>query len=371
MNAERLPQRAARFLHQQAHAVSSGHVTIGLDGFVDEIVTVVDKRESAAKFTRVPTIAAFGQRIARAAGKSSNIELVVERTKLGGNGPIMANAMAAFGVQVDCVGCFGYPKTHSVFAELASRATIHSIAEPGHTDALEFEDGKLMLGKQEMLKDVNWLSLVERVGKDRLLALFSGSNLVGLQGWTMLPSMNDIWQHVLAELCPKLAPGKSRTIFFDLADPEKRDAKDIAHALELIGQFQKFFVTYLGLNEKESFEIGQVLGYHGVTEGEAAIKSVAEYILGELDISAVVVHPREYALAASGDGVAKVTGPSVGKPTISTGGGDHFNAGFCLGKLIGADNEIALQLGVGTSGYYVRDGKSPNVNELAEFLHSL
>jgi sugar/nucleoside kinase (ribokinase family) len=69
--------------------------------------------------------------------------------------------------------------------------------------------------------------------------------------------------------------------------------------------------------------------------------------------------------------VVKADGPFVEKPLISTGAGDHFNAGFCLGKLIGADNEISLQLGVGTSGYYVRTANSPSANELADFLHSL
>jgi sugar/nucleoside kinase (ribokinase family) len=85
----------------------------------------------------------------------------------------------------------------------------------------------------------------------------------------------------------------------------------------------------------------------------------------------VVVHPRAYAVAASAAGVVTVNGPFVGKPLISTGAGDHFNAGFCLGKLLGADNEISLQLGVGASGYYVRTAKSPGAMELADFLQSL
>jgi hypothetical protein len=370
VNPEHLPRRAARFLREHAHAIASHQVTIGLDGFVDEIVTVVDKRESATRFTRVPTINALCERIARAAGKSSNLELVVERVKLGGNGPIMANAMAALGVRVNCVGALGYPKIHAVFSELATRAAVYGIAEPGQTDALEFEDGKLMLGKQQTLKDVNWANLVERVGADRLLKLFSESSLVGLQSWTMLPSMNDIWEHILAELCPKL-DARGRTMFFDLADPEKRDLEDIAHALELISQFQRFFTTYLGLNEKESLQIGHVLGYDGPMEGEAAVKEVGRFILDKLGITGVVVHPRASATAVVREGMSTVAGPFVEKPLISTGGGDHFNAGFCLGKLIGADDEIALQLGVGASGYYVRTGNSPGVNELADFLHSL
>ena len=155
---ETLSHRTAAILAANAVKVPQQRVTIGLDGFVDAIISVVDKRESAEKFTRVPTLAAFGQRISKAAGQSSNAELVVERIKLGGNGPIMANALAAFGTRVTYIGNVGYPAVHPVFAELAQRATVYSIAEPAVTDALEFEDGKLMLGKHASLRDVNWVT---------------------------------------------------------------------------------------------------------------------------------------------------------------------------------------------------------------------
>ena len=120
---------------------------VGLDGFVDEILHAVDKRESADKFSRVPTIAQFAQRLAAAAGHSTNVELVSQVTKLGGNGPIMANALASFGLKVTYLGILGYPNLHPVFSDFSRRAQVHSIAEPGYTDALEFEDGKIMLGK--------------------------------------------------------------------------------------------------------------------------------------------------------------------------------------------------------------------------------
>jgi len=288
----------------------------------------------------VPTVTAFAQRVARAAGRSSNAELVVERVKLGGNGPIMANALATFGMQITYIGNVGYPTMHPVFAEFAKRATVFSIAEPGRTDALEFNDGKLMLGKHAPLRDVTWANLVERVGREKLTEAFTQARLVGLQNWTMLPHMSDIWQHVLDELCPRLT--SRRTLFLDLADPEERDPDDIRRALELISKFQKYFDTYLGLNEKESFEIGEVLGYKGAHDGEAAVKGVAQFIWEVLRVSGVIVHPRAYAVAACAQGVVNVGGPFTPKPMISTGAGDHFNAGFCLGKLIGADNETAL-----------------------------
>ena len=371
MSAGKLSQHAARLLRDRAQTLAEQRITIGLDGFVDEIISVVDKRESAEKFTRVPTLASFGARISAAAGKSANAELVVERVKLGGNGPIMANALAAFGTRVTYIGNLGYPNLHPVFAEFATRATVHSIAEPGFTDALEFDDGKIMMGKHASLREVSWGNLVTRVGRDELERCFVAANLIGLQNWTMLPHMSDIWGHVLAEICPKMPPQPRHTFFFDLADPEKRDPRDIRQATELIGRFQEYFDVYLGLNEKESFQVGVVLGYKGAHEGEEAIQAVAKFIHEKIRISGVVVHPRAYAVAASATGVVTVNGPFVGKPLISTGAGDHFNAGFCLGKLLGADNETSLQLGVGSSGYYVRTAKSPNALELADFLQSL
>ncbi len=368
---ERLPQRAAQQLRANTQTIATCRATIGLDGFVDEIISVVDKRESAEKFTRVPTLAAFGARVSAAAGRSANAELVVERVKLGGNGPIMANALAAFGARVTYIGNLGYPNLHPVFSEFAKRAVVYSIAEPGHTDALEFDDGKIMLGKHASLGDVNWPNLVEQVGRKTLVDCFVNASLVGLQSWTQLPHMSDIWEHVLIEICPNMPAQPRHTFFFDLADPEKREARDIRHALELIGRFQKYFDVYLGLNEKEAFEIGAVLGYQGGHDGESAVKAVAKFIHDKIGISGVVAHARAYAVAASVDGIVKADGPFIEKPLISTGAGDHFNAGFCLGKLIGADNEISLQTGVGTSGYYVRTARSPNAMELADFLHSL
>ena len=103
-----------------------GHLTafVGLDGFVDEILDVVDKRMDARHYERVPTIARLAERIAEAAGKSTNIELVNQITKLGGNGPIMANALAGFGMKVTYLGNLGYPHLHPVFHEFARRAEV-------------------------------------------------------------------------------------------------------------------------------------------------------------------------------------------------------------------------------------------------------
>ena len=146
MNTPELRTQCAQQLLASAERIKELTAFVGLDGFVDEILHVVDKRESAEKYTRLAKMDQWGGRISAAAGKSTNIELVSQLTKLGGNGPIMANALASFGMKVTYLGILGYPNLHPIFADFAKRAEVHSIAEPGYTDAVEFEDGKVMLG---------------------------------------------------------------------------------------------------------------------------------------------------------------------------------------------------------------------------------
>lgn len=362
-------ERTASQLEAAINRVSQMTAFVGLDGFVDNILHVVDKRESADQYLRLPTIAKLAERLAGAAGQSTNIELVSQLNKLGGNGPIMANALASFGLKVTYLGILGYPSLNPVFADFANRAEVHSIAEPGYTDALEFEDGKIMLGKHESLKQMNWENIKSRFGQDKFAARFGSADLIGFVNWTMLPHMSDIWESVLKEICPGMQSPR-RKLFIDLADPEKRTNEDIGRALELVAAFQKHFDVVLGLNEKESMEAGKNLGLNISDRSPEGLTKLCHAIHARIKVDTVVVHPTAYAVASGPDGTALVQGPFTPKPKITTGAGDHFNSGFCLGKLLGFSTERCLLTGVTTSGYYVRTGQSPAVPDLANLLQN-
>jgi len=368
LTRQQICQQAGRKLAGAAATVQSTQATIGLDGFVDEIIAVVDKRQDKDHYQPVRTIAALAGKIQNAAGQSSNYELLVKQTKLGGNGPIMANALAAIGIKVTYIGNLGYPTLHPVFNELAARAKVISIAEPGHTDALEFDDGKLMLGKHQTLRDVNWDNLVSRVGKDQLKQLFAQSKLIGMVNWTMLQEMSVIWQKLSEDIFPTLPKGE-RTLFIDLADPEKRTHEDILQAMNQLTKFQKQVNVILGLNLKESDEVAKTLGL--AARGEAEIEQTAKDIRAKLGVGTVVIHPRRGAAAATATASASFAGPFVQSPRISTGAGDHFNAGFALGRVLGLELEESLCVGTATSGYYVRNAQSPSCQQLAEFVVNL
>jgi sugar/nucleoside kinase (ribokinase family) len=370
LTREQICDLASKKLAAAANSLPSMKALVGLDGFVDEIIAVVDKRHAHDQFDTVSTIQKFGEKIAAAVGQSSNYELVIKHQKLGGNGPIMANALASLGMAVTYIGNLGYPDIHPVFSDLARRAQVISIGNPAHTDALEFDDGKVMLGKLEPLHEVNWDNLLKRVGAEKLKQLIGQSKLVGMLNWTMLPHMSRIWAKLLDEIIPNIER-HDRKLYIDLADPEKRTHEDILDAMKLLTRFQDQVDVILGLNLKESTEIADVLGLPGKSDPEAAIEEVARAIREKLHLTCVVIHPRRGAAAATEHHSARFEGPFVQHPKISTGAGDHFNSGFALAQVLGMSLEESLCVGCGLSGYYVRTAISPGAQELAKFIAEL
>ncbi len=350
--------------------MGAARAVVGLDGFVDEIIAVVDKRQSASAYTRMATIAHFGEKISAAAGQSSNFELVVTQQKLGGNGPIMANALAAMGLPLTYIGILGYPTLHPVFAEMAGKAQVISIGEPCHTDALEFSDGKLMLGRLTPANEATWDNIIARIGREKLTGLVRDAQLVAMVNWTMLPHMTEIWSLLLEEVIVKLPRG-NRRMFIDLCDPEKRTVEDLRAALAVLQKMQQHVDVVLGLNLKEATQVNDALGLPTPMNAEAAVEALAVAIRAKLDLATVVVHPRKGAAGATKTGSAKFDGPFVEHPKISTGAGDHFNAGFMAGQLLGLTLEESLCMGTATSGYYVRNAISPSQKQLAEFITDL
>ncbi len=367
MSVQELREQCAKQLLASVEKATQLKAFVGLDGFVDAIIHLVDVRTDASHYKRLPTITDLAERIGAAAGRSTNLEAVVQRVKLGGNGPIMANALTSFGMKVTYLGALGHPHLHEVFEDFAKKAEVVSIAQPGITDALEFDDGKVMIGKTTQLGEITWANIQQRFGREKFRDKLFGSDLVGFVNWTMIPYMSDVWESVQKELCPGTT-GARRTMFFDLADPEKRTREDILRALKLIAGFQQYFDVILGLNEKEVWEIAGVLDLDTTKHDRESLGATAKEIARQVPVRTLVVHPVTYAFAVSNGVVSAVDGPFIPKPLITTGAGDHFNAGFCLGKLLGFEDQLAVLTGVSTSGFYVRNAASPSVTDLAGML---
>lgn len=349
--------------------IANKRVLAGLDGFVDTIVSPVALRSGPGEaFTPFATIPEFGQRVLGAAGKSANIELYPRMDKLGGNGPIMAGALLAVGADVTYIGALGRENLHPVFKTFAEKAKVISLADPAQTTAIEFTDGKLMLGQMKSFDEVTYDRILAVLGEQALKDVIESSDLVALTNWTMISGMSEIFRQLLEHVLPQVRP-RERRFFFDLADPEKRSVTDLLEALSLISRFESFGRVTLGLNLKEAQQVVSALDLRiGHGDDEATLRQTASEIRSRLNIATVVVHPRAAAACATSAGSAWVPGPYCEAPLITTGAGDHFNAGFSTGQLLGMTPTAALGLGVCTSGYYVRTALSPSLDDLETFL---
>ena len=360
-------------------ATARPRALVGFDGFVDHIIDVVAIRQSRTSYAAMPTIAALGAKITAAAGKSANLELVVKQSKIGGNGPIMANALCSHGCRVTAVGILGAGKIDPVFAPLAERAErVISLGQPAGTDALEFSDGKLMLGKLFPLENVTYDKLLAAIGGvDGLKALLRTTDGIATVNWTMTLELTAIWERLSADILPGLRADRPLW-FIDLADPAKRIQSDIAAALAALGMLQRHVEIVLGLNEAECRQILSVIGEHwpeAATEWQAA-EIGCRRIRDQLGLSYVMCHLVRSSAVAWGQVGAKPAGSAsadgffVAKPLITTGAGDHFNAGFFTGLLHGIDPAQCLQIGGATSGYYVRTADAPSRSQVIDFLRA-
>ncbi len=344
---------------------------VGLDGFVDEVVHVVKTRHDAGNYERISTLKEYGEKIASASGLSLNVEIETVAKKLGGNGPIFALGLMKFGMSLVYMGCTGEEGPDPVFHELAEGAEIIGVADPGRTDAMEFDDGKIIRSKLSSLNGLTWERIMAKTTVERLAAYMDGAKLISFNNWTMIPRMSEIWRRILDDAVPRMRkPPNGKILFFDLADPEKRKKEDILGALELIREFQgKGFDTVLGLNRKEACEILEIIRGVKISDYSAiSLDELCRDIAAYMRISCLAVHPVENAACVMGGVYSAVNGPYCAKPKLTTGAGDNFNAGFMFGYINGFSAEDCLLLGTAASGYYVRSAKSASRPEIIGFI---
>ena len=342
---------------------------VGIDGFIDEIIHLVDVRQDFENYTRLNKMTEFAAKISEAAGRSGNFERVVQRVKMGGNGPLMSSAMGNLGTEIFYTGAVGWPEVHEIFKPLEVFGRVVTLCEPAHTDAFEFFDGKMLMGKLEVLKTITPERLIECCGGEAaLLKELESCQLVALTNWTMVPFATEVFGTLL-NLAGKC--NHSPLFFFDLADPEKRTKEDLCELIALFSEQSGLGRhVILGLNHNEALQVACAMDFGNVDESEAEepLCHLAQSIQQASGITEIVVHPRKCSAAATAEGSSYAIAPFTPTPKLSTGAGDHFNGGYAFGRLNGLDPLMSMISGNAVSGHYVRTGHSPTADDLLEFL---
>ena len=339
-------------------------VLIGFDGFVDTLLFCVQKRLNPSSFQRLATIPQFAKKALEASGKSANIECVVKELSLGGNGPLLARCLASLGHKAVLCGTMGYPSLHPLFVPLKKLGlTLHSFAEPGQTKALEFTDGKLMLGMMGELQSLTLPEAMERIGNKLLPSLIEQAEFLVTANWTMMPLVGEFWDYLLHR-SQLLQTGPKKSLFVDLADPAKRPINDLKKGLRTLSALNSACSVIVGLNCSESLQVLSALRL----STPSSLQQRAEKIASALRLSTVVIHTRqEVACTSLSEGTLSSHAfpvHVVKQPVRSTGAGDTFNAGFIAGWLRKEPPLACLKAAVRASGILIRTGLPPTAAQV-------
>jgi hypothetical protein len=367
-HAREVASALASALEAATRASGRYNVLCGFDGFVDEMITVVGERQGPGRYQPLTSMAELGRLLEAAAGRNTLREIVVRSQDAGGCAVNLGDGLASLGVDVHFWGTIGRPR-HPAFDAFAARclscASLGTVY--GRTLAFEFGDGKAMFSAVEQLGELDPALLAQADGEGRLSAAAASAQLIALTNWTLYPHMTACWRHLQRSVLSRCT--QRPYLVVDLVDPSGRSEADIADMLAAIPGFQATCRTVLGLNLTELGVLLRVLGLPPAPrEGLAACAGALQRRLG---LDQVVIHQaRITALADAAGAIIHPAAPLCARPKKTTGAGDRFNAGFCLGLLLGLPPAQRLALGSASGGFFVRHARSGALAELAQFARS-
>lgn len=336
----------------------------GFDGFVDSFIRMEDPS----------SMEDMGPRVSAASGIAASFRVKDKGDKFGGNGPLFAGALSGiFRKEIDLtyIGAIGKEEVTPLFKEALEDkvSRLFTLAEPAHSNCLEFTDGKIMLNDLSSCAEVTWERLLEVVGLKTLDKLLKQSDYIGAVNWGKLENVGLVWKNLALRLKELGVEAKKVHFFMDLAEFEQRSKEDVNQLLEMLKEITEQTTTLLSFNLKEAWEMGEFLGgdFRGKKSPED-VATLAAFIKENVTVDKVIIHPNDGAVCAGANETVYVPGPFCKEPLISTGAGDNFGAGCLAASLKGLDDLGIVLAGVCTSGHFVRSGESPSFEDMVTLL---
>lgn len=340
-------------------------VLFGFDGIIDTVREMVAERESNGSVSLIRELDSLGERITDSVASETSvaIEWMDCGTRTGGHVCHLSRAVGRWGLTPLMVGTFGTPmepEFESSFAEY----TTYSIGDPGTTDAVEFDDGKLLLTETGDYRELDWKLLDERLGHDQLASLLEQADLFGVGYWSMIPDLPEILYGLAEDVWPTLSDPPSH-VFFDPADIRHLSDSQLVDGFDALRTLNRQVPVTLSANRGETEAL--VASGGGSTAGDSMLDLAiaARDIVG---VDTVASHGARASAMTSEDDQALVETLHIDEPEIVTSSGDHFNAGVCLGLLEGFEAEATTALGNAVAGAFITTGRTPTLPEVQTFL---
>ena len=364
--------------HSWISDIQKQAIVFGFDGFIDDIMSVVEVRRSLTDVDTVKTMAEWAQKVQKTAGSSIGFETVPKERRTGGFVSNTAQALASIITPImdfTLIGNFGYPTPLPIFTEHFKTnlaCNLISLGEPGTTLALEFNDGKVMLTNFRPIHEITMDLILKHFNKDELILLLDSASLFGLGYWSITPEASAIFRYLSKNIFPALT--HPLEVFLDLADIRKRSKEDIQDLLTIINAFPITIRTTLSLNDREAVSLIRALDLSSkITADIDTISSKEDYLQilqilrQQLPITRLIIHTPNIALIAVEEMIVIMPNAFTSTPKFTVAAGDTFNAGVCLGILTGCSVEEILLLGNILTSYFIRTGIRGNFGQIEAF----
>jgi len=343
--------------------VAPSRVVFGFDGYLDRVREVVADRTDHDSYERLPRLADFRDRLDRSveSGSSLSYEWLEDGRRTGGHTCHLARAFGTWGFDPTLVGTYGDP-VHETFEGEFGDYDLHSIGEPGVTDAVEFDDGKLMLTEIGDTMTLDWAGLDDRFGHDRLLERLGGTALLGVGYWsenpglpTVLEGLGDRWADI---------DDPPETVLVDPGDVRKLETDRLRSGRQAIGDLTDATDVVVSANRAETGVLADA--YAG--EADRPFEAGAEAVFDALGPTWFVGHGIDRSVVVTAEGTESVAVPAVAEPEMTTSSGDHFNAGLALARIAGLGPAAAVVVGNAVAGHFVRTADQPSLDDVRAFV---
>ena len=338
-------------------------VVFGFDGYLDRVREVVADRADPTSYERLPRLADFRDRLDRSveAGSSLSYEWLEDGRRTGGHTCHLARAFGTWEFAPTLVGMYGDPVQETFEREFGEYDLV-TLGEPGVTDAVEFDDGKLMLTEIGDTMTLDWEGLDERFGHDRLLGRLDGAALLGVGYWSETPDTPSVLSGLRERWADIEDPPE--TVLVDPGDVRKLDADRLRSGREAIGELADVTDVVVSANRAETDVLAEA--YAG--EADRSFEGAAETVFDALDPTWFVGHGVDRSVVVTARGTDGVAVPTVDEPALTTSSGDHFNAGLALARIAALDPGAAVVVGNAVAGHFVRTADQPSLDDVRAFV---
>lgn len=340
-------------------------LTFGFDGFVDNVRELVDVRHDAESYTRMQELSTFGDRIRRSADADSSVSSEWRRSgrRAGGHVAHLSRATGMLGLDPVMMGTFGTPPDPVFDGEFEGYER-YTLGEPTITDAVEFDDGKLLLQETGSQRRLNWNRLCDHIGIEALVDAVDGAAVLGIGYWANIPELPTIWRGLTTELWPLLSD-PPESVFLDPADIRQLSVERIREGVKPLSQLDDTVPVTVSANRVETAVLAQP---RSVERYDETLRATAERARDALGVTRYAAHSSSASVLAGPDTTTRVAVPQTDNPALTTSAGDHFTAGLVLAHLAGITGGPSLVLGNALAGHFVRTGTPPTYEELLSFV---